>query len=126
MGAHRANGPAPAPGGSVLMQQDRKSPPRRVKVEKRTGIYYRIGLGGRRRYEITFVDGQGVRRWQVVDGNLEAAQAARDERRRRRRSGEVVAPEKVRLSFFAEGWLAAQTQLRPGTKRLYRIQLDSH
>lgn len=106
--------------------QGKAIPARRVKVEKRPGIYYRTGLGGKRRYEITFLDDQGVRRWLTLDGNLEDAQAALDERRRRRRSGEPVAPEKVRLAPFAETWLAAQTQLRPRTMSLYRIQLDSH
>jgi integrase len=99
---------------------------RRTKVAKHPGIYYRVGADGKRKYEVTFVDEFGRRRWQAVDGNLEAAQAALDERRRRKRSGEPVAPGKVRLAEFAEAWLAGQTNLRPGTRKLYRIQLDSH
>jgi integrase len=99
---------------------------RRTKVARHAGIYYRVGSDGKRKYEITFVDEFGRRRWQAVDGNLEAAQAALDDRRRRKRSGEPVAPGKVRLADFAEAWLTGQTNLRPGTRKLYRIQLDAH
>jgi hypothetical protein len=65
---------------------------RRTRVAKHPGVYYRLGADGKRRYEISFLDEQGRRRWQVVDGNLELAQAALDERRRRRRNSEPVAP----------------------------------
>jgi integrase len=99
---------------------------RRVSVKGRPGIYYRLGANGRRRYEITFLDEHGIRRWLTVDGKLDAAQATLDERRRRRRAGETIEPEKVRLAAFANAWLESQTQLRPGTRALYRIQLDSH
>jgi integrase len=105
--------------------QMQTSSARRTKVAKRPGIYYRDTVRGRR-YEITFVDERGVRRWQTLDGNLEAAQAALDERRRRKRGGEPVAPEKVRLSEFADSWLAGQTQLKPGTRKLYGVLLDKH
>src|SRR5436853_468811 len=83
------------------------------KDKKHPGGYYREGADGKRRYEITFLNEHGRRQWLTVDGNLEAAQAALDERKRRKRSGEPVAPEKVRLRDFADGWLKAQTQLRP-------------
>jgi integrase len=100
--------------------------PRRVSVNGRPGIYYRIGADGKRRYEITFLDERGDRRWLTVNGKLATAQAALDERRRRRRAGETVVVENVRLAAFANAWLDSQTQLRPSTKALYRIQLDSH
>jgi hypothetical protein len=53
---------------------------RRTKVEKRPGIYYRVGADGRRHYEITFIEAAtGRRRWLTIDGNLEQAQAELDD-----------------------------------------------
>ena len=50
---------------------------RRSKVKGRPGIYYRK-IGSRRRYEVTYLDSDGRRRWQTVPGfdNLDAADAA--------------------------------------------------
>lgn len=98
---------------------------RRTKVARHPGVYYR-DAGGKRRYEITFLDEHGVRRWLTVDGNLDAADAALAERKRRKREGERVAPEKVRLRQFAEAWLQSQTRLRPRTRDLYAAQLRNH
>ncbi len=100
-------------------------PSRRTRVKNRPGIWYRDTPRGRR-YEVTYLDETGRRRWTTVDGNLESAQAALDEKRRRRRDGERVAPEKVRLSEFAVSWLEAQAQLRPRTRELYRARIERH
>jgi hypothetical protein len=98
---------------------------RRTKVAKHPGIYYRATPRGRR-YETTFLDENAERRWKTIDGNLEAADAALEERKRRRRAGEPVAPGKVRLAEFASTWLASQQQLRPRTRELYESRLRLH
>ncbi|MBA2460730.1 MAG: tyrosine-type recombinase/integrase [Actinobacteria bacterium] len=109
------------------MHPDPTSPAaRRTKVARHRGVYYRELPGGKRRYEITFLDETGRRRWETVDGNLEAAQAVLEERNRHRRSGEAVAPRKMRLAEYADTWLAAQTQLRPRTRALYSGNLRIH
>jgi integrase len=99
---------------------------RRTRVEKHPGVYYRTLPGGKRRYEITFVDEFNRRRWLTVHGNLAAADVALAERKRRRGEGEPVAPGKVRFEDFARTWLDGQQQLRNGTKTLYRGHLERH
>lgn len=64
---------------------------RRTKIAKHAGIYYRDTAAGRR-YEITFLDATGSRRWRTMDGGLREAQAALDEARQRSRRGERTAP----------------------------------
>jgi hypothetical protein len=49
---------------------------RRVSVKRHPGVYFREGADGRRRYEITYRDSTGKRRWETVDGNLDDADAA--------------------------------------------------
>jgi hypothetical protein len=99
---------------------------RRISVKGHPHIYYRLLPNGRRKYEISFTDEQGRRRWLTVDGGLAAAEAALEERKRRKRSGEPVAPGKVRFCEFAEAWLQGQQQLREGTRTLYRGHLKRH
>ncbi len=70
------------------------------------------GKDGRtRRYEITFLDSTGKRRWKSVDGNLTDAVEALDEVKGRKRKGERVAPARVTLKAFAESWIAGQANL---------------
>ena len=100
---------------------------RRTKVGKRyPGIYWREAANGKRRYEFDFYDEDGVRRWQVVDGKLADAEAARAEKRRKRRQGECVRPTKATFAEVADKWLAAQTQLRPRTREVYTWALERH
>ncbi|MBA2558631.1 MAG: site-specific integrase [Propionibacteriales bacterium] len=109
------------------MQDDRKAPPRRVKVEKRRGIYYREDAAGKRRYEITFLDSSGRRRWQTVDGRLREAEAALEDVRVRKRRGERIAPTRVTLAEYADTWLEAQRgRLRPKTVTTYDGHLRRH
>jgi integrase len=105
--------------------REKTKAPRRTKVEKHPGVYYRK-VGGKRRYEITFLDERKDRRWLTIDGNLAVADAALAERKRRKRSGEPVAPGKVKFEDFAHSWLDGQQQLRDGTKTLYRGHLERH
>jgi integrase len=108
------------------MSQDGRPPrPRRESVRNRPGIYYREGSRGRR-YEITYVDSEGRRRWQVVPGGLKDAEAAREEVRRRLRRGERVAPSRQTVAEAAEAWLAARPQLAPRTVELYESVLRNH
>src|SRR3954452_24428 len=73
---------------------------RRTKVAKHPGIYFRNGADGKRRYEVTYLDSTGRRRWQCVDGNLEDAQAALDDVKGRKRRGERVAPTKATFAEY--------------------------
>src|SRR5690349_4328231 len=86
---------------------------RRISVAKHPGVYYRELPGGKRRYEISYTDSEGRRRWQVVDGGLEQADSALADVKQRKRKGERIAPTKATLAEVAEQWLASQAQLRP-------------
>lgn len=101
---------------------------RRIKVKAKgtTGIYYREGSDGERRYEIDFYDQDGARRWKVIDGDLEQAKAAREEMRRRRRDDEPVCPPTATFSEVADAWLTVQSRLRPRTREIYTWALEKH
>lgn len=98
---------------------------RRVKVAQHRGIYYRDAANGRR-YEITYLDSDGRRRWQVVPGQLRDAKAALEEIHQRQRKGERVAPTHATFTEVADAWIAAQTSLRPNTRRVYQWAIDKH
>src|SRR5439155_2297872 len=99
--------------------QRQGSAKRRTAVKGHRGVYYRVGSGGRRHYEITYVDSDGRRRWQVVPGNLGHAEQALADVRGRRRRGERVAPSRARVEEVAPKWLDMQAQLRPATRGTY-------
>jgi len=99
--------------------------PRRTAVKNHPGIYWREGKGGRR-YEISFTDSEGRRRWKVVEGNLEDAKAAREDLRGRIRKGERVVPTRLSVAEVAERWFAAQANLRPRTRERYQTALRVH
>jgi hypothetical protein len=108
------------------MHEDRTIPARRLKVEKRRGIYYRDTPTGRR-YEITFLDSTGRRRWQTIEGGLRQAEAVLDEIKTRLRRGERIAPTNARLAEYAGTWLEGQSgRLRPKTITTYETALDRH
>lgn len=98
---------------------------RRVSVEKNPGVYYRDTPKGRR-YEITFLDSDGRRRWRTVEGGLKDARAALTAVRGRVDRGDDVRPTRVSFKQYAEAWLDGQANLRPKTRRLYRWALDAH
>ena len=59
---------------------DNGNPSRRTKAKGKPGIYHREAKDGsrsRRRYEVTYLDSDGRRRWQTVSGfdNLDEAEA---------------------------------------------------
>ena len=78
---------------------------RRTKVKGRPGIYFRQ-VGGKRRYEVTFIDETGKRRWKTIDGfdNLDQAEAALLEVRSKLNRGERVAPSKLTVNEAADLW----------------------
>ena len=99
---------------------------RRVSVKNHRGIHYRVGADGRRRYEITFYDSGGKRRWKTIGSNLKEAEAALEDIRAKKRRGERVAPSRATLAETAEAWLATQSQLRPRTRESYEQSLRNH
>lgn len=100
---------------------------RRTSVAKHPGVYYRELSGGKRRYEITWLDpGDGRRRWKMVEGNLEAADTALAEVKGRLRRGEPVGVSKRTFGEVADEWLAAQHVLRPRTRDWYELALRVH
>src|SRR5438477_7359524 len=88
-----------------------KANARRTKVERHPGIYYRE-INGKRRYEIMFRDSTGRQRWETVNGNLEAAEALRDERRGQKRRGEIAAPAGVLFGDLRRRYLVSPQFLR--------------
>jgi hypothetical protein len=101
------------------MQVNRNA--RRQRVQKHPGIYYRDTAAGRR-YEVTYLDAEGRRRWRTVDGGLREAQAALDEARQRTRRGERTAPATApRVAEYADEWLERKTKLRERTREKYEV-----
>jgi integrase len=99
---------------------------RRISVAKHPGVYYREMLNGQRRYEISYTDTEGRRRWKTIDGNLKDADAALDDVRGRKRKGERVAPTRATLAEVAKVWFESQSQLRPRTLERYDLALRCH
>jgi integrase len=98
---------------------------RRTKVAGRRGIYYRDTSAGRR-YEISYLDSDGRRRWRTIEGNLRDAEAALEDVRGKMRRGERVAPTKTTFAEFGDVWLKSQAQLRPRTLEWYAVALRVH
>src|SRR4051794_8879677 len=127
MGRQRFRRSGPGNRGFVLMQsKPNAGAARRTRVAKHPGIYFRNGADGKRRYEVTYLDSTGRRRWQRVEGNLEDAQATLDDVKGRKRRGERVAPTKATFAEYADAWLEAQSNLRPRTREWYEIALRVH
>jgi integrase len=82
---------------------------RRTKAKGKPGVYFRE-VGGRRRYEYTFIDETGTRRWKTVEGfdNLEDAEAALGEVKQKLRKGDRVAPSKLTFDEAADFWFAGK------------------
>ena len=107
------------------MQTDHTSA-RRARVKGRRSIYYRDDSTGRRRYEVSYYDSDGRRRWKTIDGGLRDAESALDDLRSRVRRGEKVAPTKATVRQVAELWLSSKTALRPWTRQGYETSLRTH
>jgi len=98
---------------------------RRTKVRNHRGVYFRDTAAGRR-YEISYLDSDGRRRWRVVEGKLEDAEAALEDVKGRKRKGERIAPTKATVREAGDAWLVAQSRLREGTRALYAGNLNRH
>jgi integrase len=101
--------------------------PRRRPVPRHPGIYFRPRLDGKvaSPYELTFLDSAGKRRWQVIHGSLEDAEAKRAELRLRRRRGERIEPTRQLFAEYAREWLERQ-DVRPRTLEKYDWALRCH
>lgn len=101
--------------------------PRRRPVKRHPGIYYRPRRDGKvgPPYEIRYLDSTGKHRWDVVHGNLEAAEARRAELRLRRRRGERIEPTRQTFERYAAEWLERQN-VRPRTLEIYGWALRTH
>jgi integrase len=101
--------------------------PRRKPVARHPGIYYRPRQGGKvgAPYEIRYLDSSGVRRWEVIHGSLDDAEARRAELLLRRRRGARIEPTRQSFEQYAHAWLARQN-VRPRTEEKYRWALEQH
>jgi integrase len=101
--------------------------PRRRPVPRHPGIYHRPKPNGKIAppYEIAYLDSTGKRRWEVIHGSLEDAEARRAELRLRRRRGERIQPTRQTFEQYASEWLERQT-VRPRTLELYAWALSQH
>jgi hypothetical protein len=97
--------------------QDKASRPRRTRAKGKPGIYYRLDRGGKRRYEITWLNPQtGQRRWKTVAGNQAAAERELHDTLARANRGERIGPSRVRFREYSEAWIESQRgRLRPKT-----------
>ncbi len=109
------------------MQVKGNARPRRRPVARHPGIYYRPRAGGKVQppYEVPYLDSSGKRRWALVRGSLEDAEAKRAELRLRRRRGERIQPTRQTFEEYAREWLDRQ-DVRPRTREIYTWALEQH
>jgi len=109
------------------MQAKGNALPRRRPVPRHPGIYYRPRPGGKvvPPYEVPYLDSSGKRRWAVVHGSLDDAEARRAELRLRRRRGERIEPIRQTFAEYAREWLERQ-DVRPRTREIYSWALEQH
>ena len=109
------------------MQKKANPRPRRRPVARHPGIYYRPRPGGRVEppYEVPYLDSTGKRRWAVVHGSLDDAEAKRAELRLRRRRGERTQPIRKSFEQYAWEWLELQP-VRERTREVHSWALREH
>src|SRR6266511_5575015 len=127
MPRRRSYAPGPATEVQAPMQAKGNPRPRRRPVARHPGIYYRPRPGGKVAppYEIRYLDSSGTRRWQVVHGSLEEAEAKRAELLLRRRRGQRIEPTRQTFEEHARDWLERQ-DVRPRTREIYTWALEQH
>src|SRR6266508_2785873 len=127
MPRRRTNAPGPATEVIAPMQAKGNALPRRRPVPRHPGIYYRPRPGGKVAppYEVPYLDSSGKRRWAVVHGSLDDAEARRAELRLRRRRGERIEPIRQTFADYAREWLERQ-DVRPRTREIYTWALEQH
>ena len=108
--------------------------PRRKAVQGRPGIYFRevsIDRAGKRRrvrrYEVSYLDSDGRRRWQTIPGhdNLDEAERELVRIKVRLADGERVDGSGLRFDELADMWLS-QLQLSERTRERYEANLRTH
>src|SRR5205809_1121178 len=101
--------------------------PRRRPVPRHPGVYYRPRPDGKVAppYELCYLDSTGRRRWQVVHGSLEDAEAKRAELRLRRRRGERTEPNRQTFADYSRQWLEG-VEARERTKEVHHWALEQH
>lgn len=111
----------------MVVAEAHTSLPRRRPVPRHPGVYHRPRPSGKVAppYEIAYLDSTGKRRWEVVHGSLDDAEARRAELRLRRRRGERIQPTRQTFAEYAAAWLERQ-DVRPRTLELYRWALSQH
>ena len=108
------------------MQAKGSEPSRRTRVAGHRGIYYRVGADGKRRYEISYVDASGTRRWKVTGYVLKDAIAVRAALEATPRP-ERTPPARITLEELAERYFEHKTaNLKPKTIERYKLALDGH
>jgi integrase len=109
------------------MQAKGNRRPRRRPVARHPGIYYRPQPGGKvgPPYEIRYLDSTGKRRWAVVHGSLEDAEAKRAELMLRRRRGARIEPVRQTFEQYAWAWLERQP-VRERTREVHSWALREH
>src|SRR5437870_7469998 len=127
MPRRRWNAPGPATEVEAPMQAKGNARPRRRPVARHPGIYYRPRAGGRvgPPYEVPYLDSAGKRRWAVVHGSLDDAEARRSELRLRRRRGERIQPIRKNFEQYAWEWLELQP-VRERTREVHSWALREH
>src|ERR671935_2508181 len=127
MPRRRANAPGPATEVEAPMQAKGNRRPRRRPVARHPGIYYRPQAGSKVAppYEIRYLDSSGTRRWAVVHGSLEDAEAKRAELTLRRRRGERIEPIRQTFEQYAWAWLERQP-VRERTREKHCWALREH
>src|SRR6266508_2027807 len=127
MPRRRTNAPGPATEVIAPMQAKGNALPRRRPVSRHPGIYYRPRRGSKVAppYEVPYLDSSGKRRWAVVHGSLDDAEARRSELRLRRRRGDRIEPIRQTFAEYAREWLERQ-EVRPRTKEKYSWALEQH
>jgi integrase len=100
--------------------------PRRTNLKAKTGVYFRM-VGSHRRYEVTYLDSDGRRRWQTVPGfdNLEDAEKVLVAIKGKLNKGERVAPSRQSFGELYEEW-AAQLSLSERTREHYERDMRLH
>ena len=103
-----------------------KANARRTKVSGRRGIYYRDTPQGRK-YEVSYLDSDGRRRWQTVAGrdNLKEAETLLRAVGSKLDRGERVAPSRRTFADLADEW-KAQLTVGDRTRELYDANLRLH
>src|ERR671935_953473 len=127
MPRRRSYAPGPATEVQAPMQAKGNRRPRRRPVARHPGIYYRPQPGGKVAppYEIRYLDSTGKRRWAVVHGSLEDAEAKRAQLMLRRRRGERIEPVRQSFEEYAWAWLERQP-VRERTREVHSWALREH